>query len=59
MNASRMRRLGTKNIGLIFQYIQHRALYGNRNTCLSFQSVNRAEMSDRNNLSCGMCMMFT
>lgn len=58
LDAPRMRCFSTKSIGLICQDIQHRTFYGNRSTHPCFQRMNRTEMSNRNDLPCGMCMLF-
>jgi hypothetical protein len=53
-----MRRLGTKSIGLIFQHIQHRAVYRNRCAYFGRQRVEGAQMSNGNNLPRGVLMVF-
>ena len=51
-------RFRAESIYLIFQNIQQRTEYSHLGLNLGLQSMNSAQMSNRNNLSCGMRMVF-
>ena len=52
------KRFRAESIYLIFQNIQQRTEYSHLGLNLGLQSMNSAQMSNRNNLSCGMRMVF-
>ena len=58
MDTLRVRYFRTESICLIFQYIQHRTEYGHLGLSLGLQSLDSTQMSDGDNLSCGMSMVF-
>lgn len=59
MDAMRMRRRGAEYNCLTFQHIQHRAIYGNRSARFRRQGIDSGKVSNRNDLPCGMRMVFT
>ena len=58
MDTLRTKRFRAASICLIFQNIQQRTEYSHLGLNLGLQSMNSAQMSNRNNLSCGMRMVF-
>ena len=58
MDTLRAKRFRAESIYLIFQNIQQRTEYSHLGLNLGLQSMNSAQMSNRNNLSCGMRMVF-
>lgn len=54
MDTLRAKRFRAESIYLIFQNIQQRTEYSHLGLNLGLQSMNSAQMSNRNNLSCGM-----
>ena len=58
MDTLRTNRFRAESIFLGFKNIQHRTEYSHLGLNLGLQSMNSAQMSNRNNLSCGMRMVF-
>lgn len=58
MDTLRAKRFRAGSICLIFQDIQHRTEYGHLGLYLGLQGLNSAQMSNRDNLSRGMRMVF-
>lgn len=58
MDATRMRRRSAEYNCLTFQYIQHRTIYSNRSARFRCQGVDSGKVGNRNDLPCGMRMVF-
>lgn len=58
MDTLRTKRFRAESICLIFQHIQHRTEYSHLDLHPGLQGLDSAQMSDGNNLSCGMGMVF-